>query len=84
MVAVFEPTRVGGKFTMTMNRANIGVLVTMVNHNGIPVGDLIVGWRDVDDLIERLTAWRADNTQPKHHNLILDPARLGVLPADSK
>lgn len=65
-----------GKTSLQMQRANIGVLFTLFNENGEKIGDVLIDWAKVPQLIDKLTDWQTE-AKPKHHHIVIDPAAIG-------
>lgn len=66
-----------GKTSLSMQRANVGILFTMVDANGEKIGDVLIDWAKVPILIDKLTDWQTES-KPKHHVLVCDPATIGA------
>ena len=76
---ILEPSKAKGTVNLTVMRGDNGVLFSMVDvigSQGIPLGDCVITWRDLDKLIERLQMYRAAN-EPKRFFLDLEPGVLG-------
>jgi hypothetical protein len=71
---------VPAKTSLSMQRANIGVLFALVDENGTPLGDVVIDWAKVPQLIDKLTEWQTES-KPKHHVLVCDSAAFGVAPS---
>lgn len=68
------------KTSLSMQRANVGVLFTLVNDNGDKLGDVVIEWGKVPQLIDKLTEWHGES-KPKHYNIVCNPAAIGAVPS---
>ena len=65
------------KTSISMTRANVGVLFTLTNERGEKLGDVLIEWAKVPQMIDKLTEWQTE-AKPKHYVLTCNPAAIGA------